>query len=195
MNRRARQDKTPVNSQTGIVMRCPVYRPVYKFSRVVEGVYDIPTNGIAAAVGAFDFRLDILPAYTDFTTLFDMYRITSIEVCYQPEYTELTDAALVSNAVNVYFNTAIDIADVSAPANVDEVLQYQQLASTPITKQHVRKWTPTILMGGNVPCSCWLPTSNPSERHYALKYGIPPTGVAMTFRSRVRLHLEFANVN
>ena len=116
MNRRARQDKTPVSSQTGIVMRCPVYRPVYKFSRVVEGVYDIPTNGI------FDFRLDILPAYTDFISLFDMYRITSIEVCYQPEYTELTEAALVSNAVNVYFNTAIDIADASAPANVDEVV-------------------------------------------------------------------------
>lgn len=195
VNRRARQDKTPINSQTDIAMRCPVYRPVYKFSRVVESVYDITTNGIAATVGAFEFRLDALPSYTDFTNLFDMYRITSIEVCYQPEYTELTDAALVSNAVNVYFNTAIDLADVSSPANVDEVLQYQQLQSTPITKQHARKWRPTILMGGSIPCSCWIPTSSPSERHYALKYGIPATGVAMTFRSRVRFHLEFANVN
>ena len=195
VNRRARQDKTPINSQTDIAMRCPVYRPVYKFSRVVEERYDIPMNGIAQTTGAFVFTLDSLPSYTDFTNLFDMYRITLIEVSFQPEYTELTDAALVSNAVNVYFNTAIDLADSSSPANVDEVLQYQQLQSTPITKQHVRKWRPTILMGGSIPCSCWIPTSNPSERHYALKYGIPATGVAMTFRSRVRLHLEFANVN
>jgi len=176
-------------------MKCPVYRPVYKFSRFVEARYDISTNGIAAELGAFTFSLDALPSYTDFTNLFDMYRITRIEVCFQPEYTELTDAALVSNAVNCYFNTAIDLVDASPPVNVDDLLQYQQLESTSITKQHVRKWNPTILMGGNIPCSCWLPTSNPSESHYALKYAIPPTGVAMTFRSRVRVHLEFANVN
>ena len=195
VNRRARQDKTPVNSQTDIAMRCPVYRPVYKFTRVLDHGYDIITNGIVASLGAFDFRLDTLPSYTDFTNLFDMYRITKIEVHYNPEYTELTDAALVSNAVNVYFNTAIDLADVSAPTTVDDILQYQQLVSTPITKAHSRSWRPTILMGGSIPCSCWVPTSNPSERHYALKYGIPATGVAMTFRCRIRFHLEFANVN
>ena len=108
----------------------------------------------------------------------------------------MTDAALVSNAVNVRFNSAVDISDSSAPASVDEVLQYQQLVSTGITKVHKRSWRPTIPMTeGGLPCYCWVPTSDPSHKHYALKVAIPPTGVAMTFRSRVKLYVECADVN
>ena len=193
-SRRVSQNKAPTQSNSQI-MKCPVYRPVYKFSRVIEERYDIITNGISAALGAFIFTLDALPSYTDFTNLFDMYKITKIEIDWVPEYTELTDAALVSNAVNVRFNTAIDLADANSPVTVDELLEYSTLKSTGITKPHARSWRPTFLMGGSVPCECWLPTSSPSERHYALKYAIPPTGIAMTFRSRVRLHVECANVN
>lgn len=197
VSRRASQNKSPnngkqLNNQT---MKCPVYRPVYKFSRVVEALYDVVCDGINPSLGGYQFVLSNLPNYTDFTNLFDMYRITKIEIDWVPEYTELTDAALVSNAINVRFNTAIDLSDASAPGSVDEVLQYQQLKSTGITRTHSRVWKPTFLMGGLVPCECWLPTSNPSERHYGLKYAIPPTGTAMTFRSRVRLHVECANVN
>lgn len=177
------------------VMKCPVYRPVYKFSRVIEERFDISTDGINPSLTAFVFTLDTLPDYTDFTRLFDMYRITKVEIDWVPEYTELTDAALVSNAVNVRFNSTVDLTDASAPASVDEVLQYQQLLSSGITKPHKRVWQPTFLMGGFVPCSCWLPTSAPSERHYGLKVAIPPTGVAMTFRSRCRLFVECSNVN
>lgn len=177
------------------IMKCPVYRPVYKFNRVVEERYDIATDGINPSLNAFVFTLDQLPDYTDFTRLFDMYRITKVEIDWVPEYTELTDAALVSNAVNVRFNSTVDLSDAASPASVDEVLQYQQLISTGITKAHKRSWVPTFLMGGLVPCTCWLPTSSPSERHYGLKVAIPPTGVAMTFRSRCRLYVECANVS
>jgi len=179
----------------GQVMTCPVYRPVYKFTRVVEERFDINTDGINPSLSAFVFTLDSLPAYTDFTRLFDMYRIKKIEIDWVPEYTELTDAALISNAANVRFNSTIDLTDASAPASVDEVLQYQQLLSSGITKPHKRVWNPTFLMSGIIPCSCWLPTSAPSERHYGLKVAIPPTGVAMTFRSRCRLFVECSNVN
>lgn len=176
-------------------MNTPIYRPIYKFTRTIEGRYDVATNGIAANLDGFVFTLDQLPDYTDFTRLFDMYRITKVEIEWLPEYTELTDAALVSNAVNVRFNSAVDISDSNPPASVDELLQYGNLKTTGITKPHKSIFTPTFLMGGLVPCQCWLPTSNPSERHYAIKVAIPPTGVAMTFRSRVKLFVECANVN
>jgi len=177
-------------------MSCPVYRPVYKFTRVVEGTYDLSTDGINPTFAGLVFTLDSLPQYTDFTKLFDMYRITKVEIDWLPEYTELTDAALVSNAVNVRFNSAVDLSDEAAPASVAEILQYQQLVSTGITKPHSRSWKPTINMSEtNIPCYCWVPTSEEGRKHYALKVAIPPTGVAMTFRSRVKLHVECANVN
>lgn len=197
VNRRARQDKTPKpNNQESVVLRCPIYKPVYKFNRVIESSdYNISCDGINSSLGAIIFSLDALPSYTDFTNLFDMYRIGRISIQYNPEYTELTDAALVSNAVNVFFNSVIDLNDPSTPTTVDEILQYQQLSSTRITKQHKRSWCPTILMGGLTPCSCFLPTVNPSEQHLCFKYAIPPTGVAMVFRARIKYELEFANVH
>ena len=177
-------------------MSCPVYRPVYKFIRVVEGTYDLSTDGINPTFAGLAFSLDSLPQYTDFTNLFDMYRITKVEIDWLPEYTELTDAALVSNAVNVRFNSAVDLADDAAPSSVDEILQYQQLVSTGITRPHARSWKPTINMSEtNIPCYCWVPTSEAGRKHHALKVAIPPTGVAMTFRSRVKYYVECANVN
>lgn len=196
-NRRVSQKKSPENGGqvSTEIMRCPVYRPIYKFHRTIEEAYDITCDGINPSLGAMSFNLSSVPNSTNFTNLFDMYRITKVKIDWIPEYTELTDAALVSNAVNVRFNTAIDISDTGVPADVDTVLTYQQLHSTGITKPHSRTWVPAFLMGSLVPCTCWLPTSASTQPHLGLKYGIPPTGTAMILRSRVKLWIECANVN
>lgn len=176
-------------------MTCPVYRPIHKFTRTVEELYDVSTDGVNPTLSGFNFSLDILPDYTDFTRLFDLYRIAKVEIEWTPEYTELTDAALVSNAVNVRFNSAIDLSNSTAPSTVSDVLQYEQLKSTSITREHKRSWQPTFLMGDLVPCRCWLPSATPSQPHLGIKVAITPTGVAMVFRSRVKLYVECANVN
>jgi len=176
-------------------MKVPVYRPVYKFTRSFELDGNVICDGINPTLVGTAYMLSQLPSYTDFTKLFDMYRITKIEASFYPEYTELTDAAPVSNAVNVLFNSAVDISDNSAPLTVNALLEYQQLKTTGITKVHVNTWVPAIKMGGLVPCMCWLPTSAPSELHYGLKIAVPPTGVSMTFRCKVKYWLECANVN
>ena len=139
----------------------------------------------------FNFSLNDLPNYTEFTALFDLYKIELIEIEWTPEYTELTDASLASNAVNVYFNTAIDPAG-NTPAAVDDVLQYRSLHSTMITKRHKRTFVPAYLMDGIVPSSCYISSASPSINLWGVVYGIPSTGVAMTFRSRVKFHLSMA---
>ena len=188
--RSARANANPAGPSRPMMMNQPTYKPVVRFTRKVDRVYDIACNGIAASVGAFDFRLDVLPDYTDFTNLFQAYRITKVKLEWRPEYTELTDAALVSNAVNVNFNSAVDPTNANSPASVDEVTQYQSCKSTGITRPHKRTLVPSILMGGVTPCNCSISTQSPSERHYAIKYGIPPTGVAMTFRCVATYYLE-----
>jgi len=193
-SRRVSQNKSSGQQQT-FSMNTPVYRPIHKFTRTIESLYDITTDGINPTLNGLVFRLSDLPSFTDFTNLFDMFRIARIDIDWVPEYTELTDAALVSNAVNVRFNSVVDLVDNAAPISVNDLLQFESLKATSITKPHSRSWKPTFLMGGSVPCSCFLPTSSSGERHYAIKVAIPPTGVAMTFRSRVKLHVECANVN
>ena len=179
-NRPAGRRPGPANS-TGIgparsaIMTQPRLKPVVKFTRKVESY----------------FTFDMLPGYTDFTNLFQSYRITKVKVEWKPEYTELTDAALVSNAVNVNFNTAINTSSAASPASVSDVTQYESCKSTGITKQHSRTLTPAILMNV-MPCTCYITCDSPSEKHYAIWYGIPPTGVAMTFRSVATFTFECA---
>lgn len=176
-------------------MSCPIFRPIHKFQRTVEELYDVLTDGVNPSLAGFNFSLDVLPDFSDFTNLFDMYRIAKVEIEWLPEYTELTDAALVSNAVNVRFNSAIDLSNSTAPSTVNEILQFQQLKSTSITQKHSRSWQPTFLMNDLIPCKCWIPTAAHSVPHLGIKVALTPTGVAMAFRSRVKLYIECANVN
>ena len=144
-----------------------------------------------ANFGVFNFSLNDLPNYTEFTALFDLYKIERIEIEWTPEYTELTDASVLSSALNVYFNSAIDPAG-NTPASVDDVLQYRSLQSTPITKMHKRDFVPAYLMDGIIPTSTYISCASPSSNLYGLVYAIPATGVAMTFRSRVKYYLSMA---
>lgn len=193
--RRVTQNKSPSdNKQILQTMKCPLYAPIYSFHRVIESGYDITTDGINPSLVAMRFTLDILPNYLDFVRLFDLYKISKVEIEWLPEYTEFTDASVLSNAVNVRFNSAINLTDNSTPATVNEILEYQQVLSTGVTKSHKRSFKPATLMSGLIPCDCWIPTWQPSQPYYGLKIGIPATGVAMTFRARVKLHVECANV-
>lgn len=162
-----------------------------KFTRALEGTFDIVCDGINPSVGSINFSLNDLPNFAEFTALFSMYRIDSVEVEWYPEYTELTDASVLSNAVNEQFNTAIDHLGYTI-TSVNDVLQYRTLHSTGISKTHKRVLVPAYLMDTVSPVSCYLSCQSPSLNLYGIAFGIPPTGVAMTFRSRCKYNLSFA---
>lgn len=166
----------------GTSMTTPNLGPSIMLTRRVEGLFDITTTGIAANFGVFNFSLNDLPGYTDFTALFQMYRIEAVEIVWRPEYTELTDAALVSNAVNVCFNTSINIIG-STPTSVDDVLQNSNCSSSSITRQHKVVFRPAVLMDNVSPCYCFVSSQSPSTNWWGVSYGIQATGVPMTFRS------------
>jgi len=196
-NGRGRGRKTGQNNggmgSSQSIMKQPRYYPIVTYKRTATRLFDINCDGINPSLGEFLFTLDQLPAYQDFTNLYQSYRLVRAKVTWRPEYTELTDASLVSNAVNVTFNTAIDQTDPNPPATVDQVLEYQNCVSTGITKTHSRSLRPTILMPNGMVCSeCFITTTQPSERHYGIKYAIPPTGVAMVFRSTLVMKLQLS---
>jgi len=185
VRRRASQTKSPIKIGN------PTQVTPIKFQRTVTGAYDIITNGIVANIGVFNFSLSDLPSASEFTALFDLYKIESVEIEWTPEYTELTDASALSDAVNVYFNSAIDPAG-NTPLSVDDVLQYRSLHSTAITKMHKRQFVPAYLLDGIIPASCYISTASPNSNLFGVVYGIPATGVAMTFRSKATYHLSMA---
>jgi len=182
VSQRASRNKTPYFVDTSLL------KP-YKIVRTVEGIFDVICDGVNPSSGMFNFSLNDLPNYTEFTTLFDLYKIEKVEVTFYPEYTVLSDSGLASNAVNVQFNTCIDPVG-NTPSAYTDILQYSSCKSTGVTKQHSRVIYPMYLLDGIVPQSVYISTASPSTNHYGLGYGVPPTGVAMTFRSRALYYLS-----
>lgn len=163
-------------------MRQLTLKPIVRFQRTVTGQYDLACDGINPTVGIYNFSLNDLPNSSDFTALFQTYCIAKVKLTFRPEYTELTDAALVSNAVNVNLNSAIDLSGVT-PTAVSDITQFQSCKSTGITKVHTRSFSPAVLMDSLTPCRCNVVTSAPSTNWWGFAYGIPPTGIAMNFVS------------
>ena len=172
-------------------MLSPTQVTPIKFQRTVEGLFDIICDGINPSLGTFNFSLNDLPNYTEFTTLFDLYKIELIEIEWYPEYTVLSDGGVTSPAVNVQLNTAIDPAGNSV-VTVNDVLQYRTLHATGISKPHKRVFVPAYLMDGIAPCACYISTASPSTNLWGVVYGVSPTGTAMTFRSRAKFHVSLA---
>jgi len=156
-------------------------------SRMLYGTYDITNNGVADSLVAINFSLNDLPSYTEFTALFSTYCIEKIEIWFRPEYTVLSDAAAVSNSVNVDFYSAIDLIGSAAPGAVTDVMQYQNCAHTSITTTHYRKFKPAYLIDNQLPSCVPISTAAPSANWYGLLVGIPACGIEMTFRTTCKM--------
>lgn len=177
---------TPSRNIRNTIISQPNLAPTVVVSRIVNGLCDVTTDGINPSPFGFTFTLNQIPGASELIRMYQTYCIEQIEVWWRPEYTQLVDSALVSNAANVEFYSALDLADGSAPASVDALLEYQSVAHTGITKNHYRKLRPSYLLNGTSPTCVRISTAYPNEKWYAIKVAVPPTGVAMTFRSVVK---------
>ncbi len=184
----------PSRAAPATMMNQPNLYPNVCITRIVEGAYDVICDGINPSLYGFNFSLNDVPGYTEFTGLFQTYCIESVELWWRPEYTVLSDASTLSSAINVEFNSCIDTTDGTAPATVDAVLQYQSCAHTGITFNHYRRVRPSYLMDNVIPACARLATASPSLNWYGVKVGVPPTGTAMTFRSVAKYKIVFTGL-
>jgi hypothetical protein len=155
-------------------------------ARTAEGLFDVNNDGINPSLLAFNFSLNDLPGYTEMTAMFQSYCIEQVEIWFRPEYTVLSDASALSSAINVEFNSAIDLVDGTAPPTVDALLEYQTLAHTSITTTHYRKIRPAYLLDGISPSCTQISCASPATNWFGLKVAIKPCGTAMVFRSTVK---------
>jgi len=177
-----------------VAFSAPRSPPTIIISRIIEGAYDITNNGVADSLVSINFSLNDLPGYTEFTALFNTYCIEKIEISFRPEYTVLSDAAAVSNSVNVEFNSAIDLTGAAAPSATTDVMQYQNCQHTSIVKTHIRRFKPAYLIDNQVPSCVPVSTSAPSANWYGLLVGIPACGIAMTFRTTCKMTIALSGL-
>lgn len=141
------------------------------------------------------------PAVTDFTNLFDEYRINSVTIIFRLE----VDPSAQSGPTAVYprLTTWKDYNDTAVPANIDEVRQRQakQISTLFPGKNIVRKVRPAVQTAilkspsgvtVNAPkWNQWLPCSITDVEHLGMKYCIERwSSVNYTINVLFRYHLS-----
>jgi hypothetical protein len=175
-----------IQLQTRSIQRTSYYRPdpqmlnisdlkTHTFRRSYETSVVQPA-GLSPAVGALIFRISNLPAYTEFTQLFDQYRILEATVRFVPTF---------STSTNLY--TVVDYDDATLPTALTDLDQYSSLTVSESGTMVVRTLHPKVAVSvyqGAVPFTgyasgnLWIDSISNSVEYYGLKYYIPATAAS-----------------
>lgn len=158
------------------VRRSSIQNAVHRFKRNL-GLSTVTGAG-AAVLSGKSWQFSELPNYTEFTSLFDMYKITHIKV----KFMLVTDPGGVSPATAFVprFWYAVDHNSDSAPANIDEMRQYGN-----VVQRQMNPYKPIIVnlkpyvpaetyssVAGLPRRSPWINSANTNPYHYGLKWAI-----------------------
>lgn len=138
----------------------------------------------AGTTGATAFTLDTLTGYTEFTALFDQYRIIEIRASFNPMTAAFGPSTTTTDLPMLY--TVIDFDDAATPANIDELRQFSTCQATSYRELQFRCFTPQFALaayGGAFTSysqsrtGAWNDCNSPSIQYYGLKWAISPVTV------------------
>lgn len=168
------------------------------------------TGGIPSPIAqAYAFNLNQLPNVSEFTNLFDQYKITGAKLSFVPGASEsLYSPISGTSTANGFarFHSVIDYDDTTTPPSEDAMLQYGSLKTTGPMQTHVRYIKPKILheiyrsaiATGYAPRAAdWIDVGTPDVPHYGIKVwcNAPTSGTNTQISYTVYLTLYFACKN
>lgn len=179
--------------------RLPRNNRIHNFTRVVE-LSEINSSTTADVVGGMNFKLSDLGSYTEFTNLFDKFRICGVKVEFVPKFTgnDMNPGSTFPGAPNIH--TIIDYNESTNPGNLAEMLQYSNYKRTRGHLTHKRFFKPAVLVANyesavataySSKWKVWLDSADASTAHFGLKYLIDITpNVAHQFRRYVKFYIQ-----
>lgn len=186
-------------------------RKVYRFTRMcVFTRIDSTNSGLVDQFGSYQFKLSDCPNVSEFTALFDMYRITGVKITFYPttQSVSISGGGTAVNIVTPRFITAIDEDDSTAPSTQEELLQYQTCRITTVNKKHTIYFKPKVASeiyasavstAYGSPKTMWLNLSNTNVPHFGLKWCMESAGStapagAFSYKVNVKYYLQFRSV-
>lgn len=166
----------------------PTFKAVLQYAPVV-----ITGNTLTPSYASAYFALNFAVAYTEYTGLFDQYRIDRIE-CW------LDCRSSMGSSASVVMSTAIDLDDANVPTGSAQVeaKQGSLVGSSLAGRYHI--WQPHMAVaaytgaftGYTSEVAGWIDSGSPSVQHYGLKIAIDamPSG-AQNFTLLTKLHCTF----
>lgn len=193
---RTQQRSLPPQVKDVIKVMLPRERLIM-FERTVSAG-TISTSSTLDTFGSYRMTLDSLPNYTEFTNLFDAYRIIQMTVCFFPA---------VTMSATVPFPplyTVIDYDDDTNLTAVTQAFEYPTLQQSVAGSVVERTFNPCAANAAysgaftsyaRMPRSTWVDVASPGVRYYALKWALPQATTAQTlWNVTIRVVFQCKNV-
>jgi hypothetical protein len=154
----------------------------HHFKRHVD-LGNVALSSAGISTNGFSFQLDEVPNYTEFTTLFDLYKIEHVELHMIPSANSANTLTGIGGAINYppRIATVIDYNSSTGFASFDDARDFESAEVVPAIRRNpiVRKITPkfltgveedgaTIVTGGA--SRGWLNTARADVPHYGFRY-------------------------
>jgi len=111
----------------------------------LEFLYAFPEGGSAPNLGkGYQFQLDQLPNYQEFTALFDAYRINAVVVRFNAMNTVFKGNTDVNGEDTPTIYAAIDYNNAAAPTSADEMKEYANVQVFPMYQARTFKIRPRL---------------------------------------------------
>lgn len=161
---------------------------IYSFKRtftttidVVNQVSGVITGDNGKLTTGVGLRFQDLPSYTEFTGLFDQYRICAIKSRFTPDYNDAVSGTTAAYVAPMLV-TVYDQNDVNILVNRPTALQYQSFKETPSYKPRKIYAVPKIALPAyktgitwgytQAKGKPWINSSNPDVEYYAYKWAL-----------------------
>lgn len=149
------------------------------------------TVALTSTLFAANFSLNDVPGYTEFSALFDFYKVNGIRVKLIPYQTESNSTGTVNNAGNVPIFYVVDTTDSTPPSSVEELCEYQDHKITNLYTGLDCYFRPKFADATSAMRDGWVATTNTSLNYYGFKFAIPPSTNAMTYYLVYTYYLSF----
>lgn len=182
--------------------RAKIMQPVQYFKRTVW----LP-NWLSVASGSdqfasLKFNLSQLPNHSEFTSLFDSYRINMVKVELIPQFDNANVGSITSTNVISQNYSVLDYDDIAVPTSMDTLMQYQNLKRTPSTKVIKRLIKPrfatemfnTGIATAYGPRRGWIDCNYDTVEHYGMKFGFTSNPQSQKYGLKATYYLAFKNV-
>jgi len=144
-------------------------------------------QALLLTAGALKFGLSDLPDYTEFTSLFDDYRICAVEVSFVPKFNMLS-VTTTSSVITPILVTVLDYDDNNTPSGISDLMEYDSVVVTNFDKSCKRivcpRWTTAAYSGTSTWSYAsnrgWVDAAYPDVYHYGIKYAIKPGASGQT---------------
>lgn len=178
--------------------RAPRNNRIHNFTRCAE-LTNLTTSTVADLMGGMTFKLSNCPNSTEFTNLFDKFRICAIKLEIVPNFTgsDLNPIGTKFSIPNI--STVVDYNDVTTPGALTDLLQYNNYKRTRGQSIHKRYFKPAVLASnyeGAVTSAYtsvwkrWLDTADVDTLHYGIKYHFDQTSTAIAYRCYAKFYIQ-----